>query len=103
VEVSRILDRRGPPEGLAGRRRRKDATLGPHAAVGDRLRQARRAAGLTMVALATKIGGGRSTLVQVERGVHLPRARTLHRIAEATGVTTGWLLTGVAPREGAAE
>lgn len=94
-EVSRMLGGRPPSEpDLAGRRRRKDAQLGPHAAVGDRIRAARRQAGLTVEALAAKSGAGCSTLIRVERGFHLPRAKTLQRVAEVTGVTTDWMLTG---------
>lgn len=52
-----------------------------------------------MEALAGKTGAGRSTLIRVERGFHLPRALTLQRIADATGVSTDWLLTGQQPAE----
>ena len=97
-EVSRLLGVRPPSEpDLGGRRRRCDAVLGPHAAVGDRIRAARRQAGFTVEALAAKSGAGRSTLIRVERGFHLPRAATLRRIAEVTGVSADWRLTGNTP------
>jgi ribosome-binding protein aMBF1 (putative translation factor) len=97
AEVSRLLGRPPSEPDLAVRRRRKDATLGPHAAVGDRLRAARRAAGLTVVALARKAGAGRPTIIRGERGEHLLRAGTLQQLAAACGVTVDWLLTGRDP------
>lgn len=91
-EVSRLLGRPPSEPGLAGRRRRKDAQLSLHAAVGERLRQARRAAGLTVADLARKSGAGRSTIIRAERGGCLPSAMTLQRIARATGAEVGWIL-----------
>jgi ribosome-binding protein aMBF1 (putative translation factor) len=65
-EVSRLLGRPPSEPDLAGRRRRKDAQLGEHAAVGDRLRAARRSAGLTVVGLAAKAGTGRAVIIRAE-------------------------------------
>jgi DNA-binding XRE family transcriptional regulator len=97
-EVDRLLGRArwGVPEGerQKGRRRRADAVVGPHVAIGDRLRAARQRARLTIRDLAGKAKTGRATVLRAERGASLPRAGTLHRIAEALGVSTDWLSTG---------
>ena len=100
--MERLIGRRGQTQwgvpvaerGEPVRKRRADAVLGPHATVGDRLRAARQGAHLTIRALATKTGTGQATIIRIERGFHLPRAATLRRIAEATGVSADWLLTG---------
>jgi site-specific recombinase XerD/DNA-binding XRE family transcriptional regulator len=97
-DVDRLLGRArwGVPETARqdGRRRRADAVVGPHVAVGDRLRAARQRGRLTIRDLAAKAKTGRATVLRAERGASLPRAGTLRRIAEALGVSMDWILTG---------
>ncbi|WP_369131429.1 helix-turn-helix domain-containing protein [Modestobacter roseus] len=62
--------------------------------VGARVRERRRARGLTMVQLADLAGLSQPFLSQVERGRARPSMGSLHRIARALGTTTPALLTG---------
>lgn len=75
------------------RKRRPDAHVGPHAALGDRLRALRARLGLTQQDLARKVGISRRGLNQAELGQVIPHAGTLYRIAELGGVTVDLLLT----------
>jgi transcriptional regulator with XRE-family HTH domain len=53
---------------------------------GTRLRELRRAAGLTQTQLATKAGLGRSAIARLEAGVHIPSWDTVQALARALGV-----------------
>ncbi len=60
--------------------------------LGQRIRQARKAAGLTQEALARASHVGRVTLVRLESGEQTPRFKTLDAIAKALGVPVTELL-----------
>lgn len=51
------------------------------------IKQARIDAGLTVRALAEKIGSCPSTITEIEAGRKVPRADTLRKIADVTGVS----------------
>jgi transcriptional regulator with XRE-family HTH domain len=67
------------------------------AALGARIRERRRARGMTMVQLAGRAGLSQPFLSQVERGLARPSMGSLHRIARSLGTTTPALMAGVAP------
>lgn len=62
--------------------------------LGDRIRMARKNAGLTQAELAEKIGKAFGSINNYERGHRLPDAQVLKNICEITGANPGWLLTG---------
>ena len=64
--------------------------------IGDRIKAAREAAGLTQQQLADAVeaGGGRQQVSNWENSRRAPRLETLERIAAACGVTPGWLMFG---------
>jgi transcriptional regulator with XRE-family HTH domain len=62
------------------------------AEVGQAIRRARQAAGLSMVELAARTGVSQPFLSQVERGVHSPSLSTLYRLAEGLGTIPGAFL-----------
>lgn len=64
------------------------------ASVGERVRTARRAAGLTQAALGQRIGVDQAVISRLERGRHRPRFDTLSRVAEGLGLGVGELLAG---------
>jgi transcriptional regulator with XRE-family HTH domain len=80
--------------GGASPARRADAKLGPHAAVGARIRQIRRARAATQPGFARLVGSSDSTIKRAERGAFVPRLALLQRIAEVGRVTVDWILTG---------
>lgn len=59
--------------------------------MGSRIREARKAANMTQVELATKIGINRATLSKYESGIIEPSVAQLRLIAEALNVTVGYL------------
>jgi len=63
--------------------------------LGARIREFRRAAGLTQEALAFKVGLSTDMLGNVERGENFTSALTLHRIGQAVGRNVDELWTGV--------
>lgn len=66
--------------------------------LGDRLRQAREAAGLGCNELE-RLAGLRSCVSRIERGERLgSRYETLAALAGALGIRTEWLATGKGPR-----
>ncbi|WP_369140655.1 helix-turn-helix domain-containing protein [Modestobacter versicolor] len=67
------------------------------AALGARIRERRRAQGLTMVQLAERAELSQPFLSQVERGLARPSMGSLHRIARSLGTTTPALMAGAAP------
>ena len=57
----------------------------------NHLRDVREKLGLTLQQLADRAGIGRSTLIEIEAGVSVPRLDTAMRIASALGVDiSGW-------------
>ena len=62
-----------------------DAASAPRAAVGERLRRARREAGLTQDQLASRVGRKKNWLSDIERGRRGIDVHTLQRIAGITG------------------
>jgi transcriptional regulator with XRE-family HTH domain len=56
---------------------------------------ARVRAGMTLSELAEKSGTGPTTISQIERGVRVPQARTLHKLARALGVDPAALISEV--------
>lgn len=64
--------------------------------IGDRIKAARIAAGLTQeqLARAVEAGGGKQQVSNWETGFRVPRRETLTRIADALGTTPGKLMFG---------
>lgn len=60
----------------------------------DRIKLARKKAGLTQVNLAGKLGIAYPTLNKYERGHRIPDASLLNRMANVLGCSPGWLLSG---------
>nr|DAE02181.1 MAG TPA: helix-turn-helix domain protein [Myoviridae sp. ctiil21] len=63
-------------------------------AIGDKIREARKAAGLTQVELAKKTSLSRSYIGDIEKNRYNPSVTTLQLIATATGTTMAFLLDG---------
>lgn len=60
--------------------------------IGERIRWARKRAGLSHDRLVDKIGrSNRSHLIKIERGLHVPRSDLREAIADATGVPRDFL------------
>lgn len=76
----------------------EQATLTPAASnlIGENIRAAREAIGLTQLALAHKIGyqgeDAGAHICRLEAGLHEPRVKTLRRIASALRTTVDALL-----------
>lgn len=68
-------------------------------AIGERLFEARQAAGLGMLALARRAGLANATVNDIEKGRHIPAADTIERLARALRVRAGWLAFGEGERE----
>jgi transcriptional regulator with XRE-family HTH domain len=61
--------------------------------IAARIRRARRTSPVsTLDQLAAAIDSSRQHLIQLEKGLHRPRAETLTKIAEATGKPVEWFL-----------
>jgi transcriptional regulator with XRE-family HTH domain len=67
---------------------------------GQRMRQMREEADLSMGDLAEEIGASKSTLSLAERGLRFPNLPETVRIAEALGVRVAWLVMGEVPMRG---
>lgn len=65
--------------------------------LGSRIRQARRAAGLSQSQLAEKIGAHVTSISDWERGANAPTMRHLTSVAEATGQSLDWFVEKRAP------
>jgi transcriptional regulator with XRE-family HTH domain len=65
--------------------------------MGDRLRKARDAAGLTQTELADALGIGRRSVSRYEDGHQTPKRWIVMAWAEVTGVPFEWLATGECP------
>lgn len=67
--------------------------------LGARLFEARKAAGLTMRALAEKGGVSHTAISDIEKGHHMPAADIIERLAQALKVSPCWLAYGMGPKE----
>ncbi|HEY9476624.1 MAG TPA: helix-turn-helix transcriptional regulator [Mycobacteriales bacterium] len=65
-------------------------TLRSWTEIGERVAEARRAAGLSQADLAGRVGMDRTALVRVEAGERKVSALELMRLAEQLGRSTGW-------------
>ena len=63
--------------------------------LGERISALRRARGLSQAELARRLGVSASAMGMYEQGRREPSAQTLVTIAQALGVTTDYLLTGI--------
>lgn len=77
-----------------------DATDDVRAAVGQAIRRAREAAGLSMRALARASEVSQPFLSQVEKGETSPSLSSLYRLAHALGVSPSQLMPPVSPPRG---
>src|SRR5689334_12785101 len=68
--------------------------------LGERVRDARRTAGLTQMALAERLGVPLGTIERLESGITDPMP-FLDRIAESTQTTVTWLRSGIFDAPGA--
>jgi transcriptional regulator with XRE-family HTH domain len=62
--------------------------------MGERIRQAREAAGMTQQELADRVGLSRSTVGGIERDLISPRLETVQRMATVLRCITAYLLYG---------
>lgn len=69
------------------------AEVPAHVALGDRLKQRRLAAGLTLEELASKAGFGKAYLSRIENGKKVPPIGSLARIAGVLGIEAASLLS----------
>jgi transcriptional regulator with XRE-family HTH domain len=65
-----------------------------HATIGERIRAARKAAGLNQAALAERVGVSQPAVANWESGVHDPRRLMLAKLAEALETPLDWLAEG---------
>jgi transcriptional regulator with XRE-family HTH domain len=75
-----------------GLERRSGATEPEYVGMGDRLRQARKARGLSLRRLAERVGVSPSLISQVETGRAKPSVNTLYALANELGVSLDVLL-----------
>ncbi|HOP19737.1 MAG TPA: helix-turn-helix domain-containing protein [Amphiplicatus sp.] len=71
-----------------------DALPSGLSSIGDRIRQARKAAGLNQAALAARVGVTQPAVANWESGVHDPRRMMLAKLAEALSTPLDWLAEG---------
>lgn len=62
--------------------------------LGERLFEARQAAGLSMRQLAQKAGVGEATISDIEKARQMPAADMVERLARALGIRPCWLAFG---------
>jgi transcriptional regulator with XRE-family HTH domain len=68
--------------------------------VGERMKFARKDAGLTLMQLAVKIGtSSPSYLSKLETSANLPGTEILNAVSKATGYSVDWLLNGPKAKE----
>ncbi len=69
-----------------------------HETIGTRLTKARTDRGLSQTDLAAATGLDRGAIRLIEKGRRKnPQVDTIGRIARVLGVTTDWLISGIAP------
>ena len=66
---------------------------------GERIKKARKSAGLSQEELAKKLKIGKRTLIDYEKDESEPKPSTLLKIAEICNTDAGWLLTGKDPKK----
>lgn len=66
--------------------------------VGSRLRLARVACGLSVLALAQLAGASHTAVGNIERGGTMPTIATVEALAKALNISPGWLGYGVGPQ-----
>jgi transcriptional regulator with XRE-family HTH domain len=89
-----------------GRERRNGSSEPEYATMGDRLREARRARGLSLRRLAQQVGVSPSLISQVETGRAKPSVNTLYALATELGISLDVLLfmdTEPPPEDGRSE
>lgn len=69
----------------------------PEWTMADRLRKARETTGMGVVEFSEKVGIGRGTVNNAERGHREPSRNTVRIWSLATGVSYEWLLNGTTP------
>jgi transcriptional regulator with XRE-family HTH domain len=79
-------------EGSVSRERRNGSTEPEYATMGDRLRRARQARGLSLRGLAELLGVSPSLISQVETGRAKPSVNTLYALANELGISLDVLL-----------
>lgn len=67
--------------------------------IGDRIRHARKSAGLNQAALAARVGVTQPAVANWESGVHDPRRMMLAKLGEALSVSLEWLAEGARSAE----
>lgn len=67
--------------------------------LGERLFEARQAAGLSMRQLAQKAGVGEATINDIEKARQMPAADTTERLARALSISPAWLAFGIGPQQ----
>lgn len=68
--------------------------FGPTTLIGERIKEARKKAGINQAGLAERVGVSQPTVANWESGIHDPRRVVIARIAEALGVSPEWLAGG---------
>jgi transcriptional regulator with XRE-family HTH domain len=96
IDERQILSSVNPPLGRA-----KALAAWQHAAMsfGVRLKEARKARGLTAVELGELADVDNSSVSRWENGKRAPGGAFVQRLAKALGVTERWLMSGEGPRE----
>ena len=82
------------PSKPAPKRARGPVKSGRGSEIGQRIRDARRALGMTQLDLALATGIRRPNVARLERGSNTPTLDTLERVAEALEVPLSSLVTG---------
>lgn len=63
--------------------------------IGERIRKARKAKGISQLCLAMRIDASyQSYISQIERGEFTPKLATIKKIAKDLGVPVDWLING---------
>lgn len=65
---------------------------------GERIREVRKSAGLTLEEFGARIGLGRSAVSAIEKGVNLPTKQTIMLVAREFGASENWIATGEGSR-----
>jgi transcriptional regulator with XRE-family HTH domain len=71
-----------------------DTPVSEPRSIGDRIRHARKEAGLNQADLAERVGVSQPAVANWESGVHDPRRVMLAKIADILRVSPGWLASG---------